>query len=82
MAWIERIPPEEAKGELRKLYAAGRDPRTGRVDHILQVHSLHPEGLQAHLALYRAVMRPGQGLDLADRELVAWQVSRWNGCFY
>lgn len=39
-AWIEIVPEAEATGELAAAYAAERDPRTGRVDHVLAVHSL------------------------------------------
>jgi alkylhydroperoxidase family enzyme len=80
MAWIET--PGEGDERLRELLDAARDPATGRVDHILGVHALHPEGLAAHLALYTAVMRGTPGLPKVDRELVAYVVSAANGCRY
>jgi alkylhydroperoxidase family enzyme len=94
MAWIRTVPdppPPEPGGqrerggdgdELAALYRRARDPESGRVDHILAVHSLHPAGLAAHLDLYRAVMRGTRGLPAVDRELIALVVSRLNGCHY
>lgn len=85
MAWIDT--PSDAEdpaesGRLAELRALAADPRTGRVDHILAVHGLHPAGLEAHLSLYTAVMRGTQGLSALERELVALGVSRINGCHY
>ena len=76
------IPDEAAGEELQKLYAAGRDPGSTQLDEILRVHSLHPAGLGAHLALYRAAMRGTPGLPSVERELIALHVSRVNGCHY
>ncbi len=82
MAWIERISPESAEGNLAELYGqvAGAD---GHVDHILQAHSLRPRTLAAHLALYKAVLhaRPND-LSPRERELVGVCVSQLNGCEY
>jgi hypothetical protein len=41
-AWIEVIPETEAVGELAALYDELRSPQTGRVDHVMAIHSLHP----------------------------------------
>jgi len=82
MAWIRTLDEEQADGRLAELYAASVDARSGRVDHVLQVHSLAPEGLAAHLALYRHAMRGSQGLPKVERELVAVVVSTLNGCHY
>ena len=56
MTWIQTIDPDDAEGRLAELYAASADPRTGAVDNIMRVHALHPAGLEAHLALYTAVL--------------------------
>lgn len=82
MSWIETIPEGEADERLAELYARVVDPSTGQLDHVMQVHSLHPEGLAAHDALYRAVMRPTRSFRKVDRELVALVVSRINACHY
>jgi alkylhydroperoxidase family enzyme len=82
MAWIDTIPPEDASEQLRELYRRVTDPGTGQPDHIMQIHSLHPEGLRAHFELYRAVMKTTPGLSAAEREMIALVVSRTNGCHY
>ncbi len=86
MAWIETIDEPlgdgEERAELARLYALARDPATGKVDHIMSVHSLHPAGLSAHLALYTAVMRGTATLPKVDREMIALVVSGLNSCGY
>lgn len=82
MAWIDTIEEDAASGELAALYQGLLDPDTGAVDNIMKIHSLHPRGLAAHEALYRAVMAGTQGLRRVDRELIAFQVSKLNGCHY
>ncbi len=82
MAWIETKNAEQADGELAKLYQEACDPKTGQLDNIMAIHSLHPVGLRAHLALYAAVMRGTATLRKVERELIAWVVSDHNGCHY
>jgi len=82
MAWIKTIEDEEAKGELQKIYQSLTDPETGRVDNILKIHSLHLEGLNAHLNLYKSVMKGTPGLPKVDREMIALVVSQINQCHY
>jgi len=69
-------------GPLAALLARSVDPVSGRVDDILRIHSLHPEGWDAHLSLYGAVMRGTPGLRKVEREMIALVVSRENGCHY
>ena len=82
MSWIETVPAGEADGPLAELYARVVDPTSGQLDHIMQVHSLHPEGLAAHDQLYRTVMRATATFRKVDRELVALVVSQVNVCHY
>jgi len=82
MAWIHVVGEDEADGPLRRMYDQIRDPDTGRVDHILSVHSLGLPGLRAHLQLYRSVMTGTEGLPKPEREMIAWTVSRANQCHY
>lgn len=82
MAWIRTIGDDEADGVLAELYAGMRDPKTGRVDNVLSIHSLHPEGLRAHWELYRAAMRGTKELRTVEREMIAVVVSKRNGCHY
>jgi alkylhydroperoxidase family enzyme len=81
-AWIETVDPREAEGRLAELYAKVVDPSLNQVDHIMQVHALHPAGLEAHYALYRAAMRPTASLRKAEREMIALVVSGINRCHY
>ena len=79
-AWIATVPPDRAEGELAEVY--GRIGARRQVARILGVQSLHPAGLEAHVALYRKLMFGPSPLDRAEREAIAVVVSALNGCFY
>lgn len=81
-AWIETVSESDADGPLAELYDRIRDKKTGRVDHILKIHSLNPQSLADHLSLYRNVMHAKCGLSRAEREMVAVVVSDINACHY
>jgi alkylhydroperoxidase family enzyme len=82
VSFIDSIGPDDADQELARLYEEVLDPRTGRLDNIMRVHSLHPRGLAAHQALYSAVMTPTPALRRAEREMIALLVSQINECHY
>ena len=82
MSWIPIVPEDEAEGRLADLYDQTRDPAYGRVDHVLAVHSLHPEGLSTHQGLYTAVMKSTKSFRKVEREMVAVVVSKLNECHY
>lgn len=82
MAWIDIVDEPDASGRLQELYAAMVDPEHGRVDTILRIHSLHPEGLRTHHDLYREVMTGTRTLRKVDREMIALVVSVANDCHY
>ncbi len=82
MSWIPIIPETEADQPLAELYDQSRDPASGQLDNILAIHSLHPDGLAAHLGLYRAVMAGTATLRKVERELIAMVVSQLNQCHY
>lgn len=82
VAFIRTIGEDEADRELAERYRVLADPEHGRVDAILRIHSLNPEGLDAHVGLYRSAMRSSSGLRKVDRELIALEVSRLNACHY
>ncbi len=82
MAWIETVAEENADGELARLYRRCLEPQSEQVDNILKTHSLHPEGLKAHLELYRAVMKGTRSLPKVEREMIALVVSQINRCHY
>ena len=50
--------------------------------HILACHSLNPDALRSHLALYRTVMFGDSELSRAEREAMAVCVSAANDCHY
>ena len=82
MSWIETIDDGEWDGELASLRDRVADPKTGRVDHIMGVHSLNPRSLAAHDTLYRSAMRGTATLRKVDREIIALVVSTINECHY
>ncbi len=90
MAWIsvfsekeiEAAVAQDSSGRLEALYDRARDPASGTLDHILQVHSLSPAGMAAHFELYRTVMTGTKTLRKVEREMIALHVSRLNQCHY
>jgi len=82
MSWIATIPFAEAGGRLRRLYERVAGPG-GKVDNILQVHSLRPHTLDGHLGLYKATLHHASNvLPVWLLETVGVQVSLINGCEY
>jgi alkylhydroperoxidase family enzyme len=82
VSWISVIDDAEWDGELGSLRERVVDPKTGRVDHIMSIHSLNPRSLAAHDELYRSAMRGTATLRKVDRELIALVVSTINECHY
>lgn len=81
MAWIRTVEVEDAGPELREVYTRIKGAR-GKLSNIMQVQSLHPAAMAAHLDLYMAVMFGRSGITRAERELIAVVVSATNGCLY
>lgn len=82
MAWIRTIAPDDASGELGRLYAAAIR-RAGKVFNVLRLQSLRPPVLSASTQLYLEVMYGAASpLSRAERELVATVVSAVNRCHY
>ncbi len=82
MAWIRTIREDEWDGKLADLYAGVADQTAGRVDNIMQIHSLNPKALAAHNALYLSAMAGSGSLRKVERELIAVLVSSINKCDY
>jgi len=78
--WIERILPEEADGDLSEAYR--KISRGKPLDHILEIHTLHPQSLLDHYSLYRTSMFGPSPLSRIEREAIAVVVSTANDCFY
>lgn len=82
MTWIDTIAPQAAEGRLERSYA-GISRAGGKVDNIIQAHSLRPHTLDGHLALYRSVLHhAGNTTPLWLLEAVGVYVSALNGCRY
>ncbi len=81
MAWIKVVEETEADEKLKDAYARAGAAR-GRVANILKIHSLHPEAMTSHLALYRELMFGRSELSRRERELLAVVVSVANSCHY
>jgi hypothetical protein len=78
--WIERIGPDQADGKLAEAYERISGGRP--LDHILEIHTLHPQSLIDHYALYRTSMFGPSPLTRMEREAIAVVVSATNDCFY
>ncbi|MFW6193711.1 MAG: peroxidase [Gemmatimonadota bacterium] len=79
-AWIRVVGVADADGELAGAY--GRVGARDRVANVIGVHSLHPQALEDHVALYRTLMFGRSPLSRREREAVAVVVSAANDCFY
>ncbi len=80
MAWIKVIDEASATGELAELYR--RESATRGKGNLLQVHSLNPRSLRAHLELFRTLMYGRSGLTRIQREMIGVVVSALNRCPY
>ncbi|MBI3566351.1 MAG: peroxidase-related enzyme [Elusimicrobia bacterium] len=80
-AWIRIIEPDAAEGDLKAVYDATKGKR-GALAAVHKVHSLHPETLTAHMALYMELLFGQSPLSRREREAIAVAVSRTNGCAY
>lgn len=81
MSWIEEIAVDDADGRLAEIYSELIRQR-GKISNILQVHSLNPDALSAHLDLYMSIMFGKSGLSRAEREAIGVVVSATNDCAY
>ncbi len=82
IAWIKVIEPEDADDALRDAYDQVTTPR-GSVDNVMKVHSLRPQTMAGHAALYKSVLHhPDIMLPLWFLETVAAYVSMTNNCAY
>ena len=81
-AWIQMISDAEADDELRSALDLSRTPH-GTVDNVMRVHSLRPNTLRAHVALYRAALHDdANSLPEWLQETIASYVSMLNSCHY
>lgn len=81
-AWIDVIDDTGAGEELAAAYSQCADSATGRAAHIMKVHSLHPQSMLDHRALYETLLFGRSPLKRYQRELIGTVVSAINGCLY
>ncbi|ATG43924.1 putative peroxidase-related protein enzyme [Phaeobacter piscinae] len=82
MAWIKTIPFDAATGKLKALYDRVTGPG-GNVDNIMMMHSLRPQSMEGHMALYKAVLHhSGNSLPKWYLEVLGVWVSSLNDCGY
>ena len=82
VAWIETVAEAAADGALKRAYRRAADPKSGRVDHIMKIHSLNPASLLDHQHLYKTLMYGESPLSRAQREMIGVVVSAINRCEY
>lgn len=81
MAYIQTICETDARGELADLYKRVGNP-DGTVDNVMKIHALNPDSMRTHFEMYASAMHKPSPLSKAEREMVATEVSRLNGCDY
>lgn len=52
------------------------------MSNILRISSIHPDAIQAHFSLYRALVHGPSPLSRLRREMIAVAVSQLNECHY
>jgi alkylhydroperoxidase family enzyme len=82
MPWIETLHEDDWDGDLASLKDEVIDPRSGRVDWVMRIHSLDAGSLDAHKVVYRQAMKGTATLRQVDREMIALVVSGVNRCHY
>lgn len=82
MAWIKTLREDGWDGDLVSVYDMVVDDEHGRVDNIMQIHSLDPKSMEAHQFLYASSMSGTHTLRKVERELIALVVSTINECDY
>lgn len=81
-AWIKMIADEEADRDLLDALDLSRTPH-GTVDNVMRVHSLRPNTLRGHVALYRAALHDdANSLPTWLQETISSYVSILNDCPY
>lgn len=81
-AWITTIDEACASDGLARAYAQCADPTTGKAANIMKVHSLNPQSMLDHRALYRTLMFGPSPLERYQREMIGVVVAALNQCVY
>lgn len=81
MPFIKTVKPDQAAGRIKKIYDAAIK-RAGYVAGIIQVMSQDPGSCDGSMTFYGSLMKASNGLEPAQREMLATVVSNVNDCFY
>ncbi|MFK8103351.1 MAG: carboxymuconolactone decarboxylase family protein [Saprospiraceae bacterium] len=82
MSWIKRISYQAATGQLKRIYDKIKG-ENDYIDNILSAHSLRPNTLTGHMAIYKNVLHNRQNtLEKSLLETLGVYVSLLNGCTY
>ena len=81
-ACITIVHEAEASEDLAAAYQQCADPATGRAAHIMKVHSLNPQSMLDHHALYHTLVFGPSPLTRYQREMIGVVVSALNRCHY
>ncbi|MFK7809254.1 MAG: carboxymuconolactone decarboxylase family protein [Saprospiraceae bacterium] len=82
MPWIKTIAYKDAVGKLKNLYEKIKGPN-GYIDNVLTIHSLRPQSLSGHMALYKNVLHhPKNTLPKWYLETLGVYTSQLNKCSY
>jgi len=82
MSYIREVEPDEATGELKRLYDKVMGERGGRLPSVLKVMSLNPQAFARVEELNHTVSFGGSTLGRRREEMIATLVSTLNGCDY
>lgn len=81
-AWIEMISDDQANDGLIETLKLARTPH-GTIDNVMRVHSLRPNTMRGHVALYRAALHDDANtLPTWLQETMSSYVSILNNCPY
>jgi len=81
-SWIKMISDEDADADLLDALDGARTPH-GTVDNVLRVHSLRPNTMRGHMALYKAALHDDANtLPVWLQETIGTYVSKLNDCPY
>lgn len=81
MAYIKQVSIAEATGKTKELYQSAVR-RAGGVANIIRIMSRDGSSASASMGLYVSLMKSGNSLSPARREMLAAVVSNANDCFY
>ena len=81
-SWIKMLSDEMANTELKQALDEARTPH-GTVDNVLRVHSLRPNTMKGHMALYKSCLHDDTNtLPEWLQETISSYVSILNSCEY